>query len=77
MQHGRYRPAPGDIVTYLPRLSHIGIVADDYTGNHLVGTIEGNTNAAGGREGDGVWPKVRALSFCGSFIRVPAIAQAA
>jgi len=32
-------------------------------------------NASGSREGDGVFAKVRALSFCGSFIRIPAVAR--
>lgn len=63
------RPEAGDIVIFLPRLSHIGIV--DRVDGATVITIEGNTNAAGSREGDGVWRKPRALSFCGSFIRIP------
>jgi hypothetical protein len=33
----------------------------------------GNTNVAGEREGDGVWPKVRPLHFCGTFIRLPVV----
>ena len=55
-----------------PRLSHIGIVAG-FAGNGMVHTIEGNTNAAGSREGDGCYDKLRSLSFCGSFIRIPTV----
>jgi hypothetical protein len=77
---GKYRPLAGDIVVFLPKLSHVGLVAEDYVGNPKSGqvaTIEGNTNSAGSAEGDGVFAKIRALSFCGSFIRVPAIGAAA
>ncbi len=77
VQLDRYKPEAGDIVVFLPKLSHIGIVAEGYRGNGMVGTIEGNTNEAGGREGDGVFRKVRALSFCGTFIRLPAVPIAA
>lgn len=70
-----YKPEAGDVVVFLPKLSHVGIVAEDYNGSGQVYTIEGNTNAAGSREGDGCWGKLRALSFCGSFIRVPAAAS--
>ena len=67
------KPEAGDIVIFLPKLSHIGIVSEDYDGSGLVKTIEGNTNAAGSREGDGVFEKSRPLDFCGSFIRLPVI----
>lgn len=70
-------PQAGDLVEYLTgpaKLSHIGIVSDDYDHSGYIDTIEGNTNAAGSREGDGVLPKRRAISFAGSFIRLPAIA---
>lgn len=76
VEAAKFTPMAGDIVVFLPRLSHIGIVAQDYHGVGPVATIEGNTNAAGSREGDGVWAKSRALSFCGSFIRVPALGKA-
>ncbi|HZJ15272.1 MAG TPA: hypothetical protein VFD27_09495 [Chthoniobacteraceae bacterium] len=69
----RFFPMVGDIVVFLPHLSHVGIVLDDYQGDANVSNVEGNTNAAGSREGDGVFAKTRALSFCGSFIRIPAI----
>ena len=68
-------PMAGDVVEYLTgpgKLSHIGIVAKNYDHSGFIDTIEGNTNAAGSREGDGVFAKTRALSFAGSFIRVPA-----
>ena len=73
-------PAAGDIVEYLTgpgKLSHIGIVAKDYDHSGYLDTIEGNTNAAGSREGDGVFAKRRALTFAGSFIRVPSLATRA
>lgn len=72
-----FTPAAGDIVVFLPKLSHVGIVSADYNGSGVVNTVEGNTNEAGAREGDGVWGKARALDFCGTFIRVPALAVVA
>ena len=66
-----HRPERGDIVVYLPRLSHIGIVAGFSGGT--VRAIEGNTNEDGAREGDGCYVKRRKLSFCGSFIRIPTV----
>jgi hypothetical protein len=68
----RYHPETGDIVSFLPHLSHIGIVRRDYAGRGTVALIEGNTNDAGSREGDGVYAKERALDFSGHFIRLPA-----
>jgi hypothetical protein len=67
-----YTPERGDIVVFLPRLSHIGLVSG-IAGRGIVATIEGNTNAAGSREGDGCYEKFRSLSFCGSFIRIPTL----
>jgi hypothetical protein len=69
-----YMPERGDIVIFLPRLSHIGIVAG-FAGlnGRSVCTIEGNTNEDGSREGDGCYVKRRSLSFCGSFIRIPTV----
>lgn len=64
-----FQPERGDIVVFLPRLSHIGIVAGFPGGT--VHSIEGNTNLEGSREGDGCYVKRRKLSFCGSFIRIP------
>lgn len=65
--NGRRLPQPGDIAVFLPRLSHIGIV-ESVSGKTL-NTIEGNTNDAGSREGDGVYRKQRAISLPGYFIR--------
>jgi hypothetical protein len=58
----------GDIVIFT--FSHIGIAtsAPDKKGN--VETIEGNTNGAGSREGDGVYRKTRHVSKIRSRIRV-------
>lgn len=75
--HGDIKPQAGDIVVFLPHISHVGIVAQDYDGRGVVATIEGNTNAGGSREGDGVFQKLRSIAFCGTFIRVPTVAHAA
>jgi hypothetical protein len=64
---GRRLPQAGDIAVFLPRLSHIGFV-ENVSGRTL-GTIEGNTDDGGGREGDGVHRRQRALSFPGWFVR--------
>ncbi len=48
----------GDVITFLPSFSHIGIVDECCAGGLI--TIEGNTNDAGSREGDGVYRKQRA-----------------
>ena len=69
----RFAPMAGDIVVFKPTFSHVGIVAADYTGDGMIHTIEGNTNEAGSREGDGVWEKSRAIKPAWSFIRVPAV----
>lgn len=60
-------PAAGDIVIYT--FSHMGVV-EDFDG-HVVTAIEGNTNAAGSREGIEVMRRKRMLSACKSFIRLP------
>lgn len=65
-------PSKGDIVIYLPRVSHVGIV-ESFDGRQVT-TIEGNTNDTGGRDGVAVLRKERALAFCGCFIRLPAAA---
>ena len=59
---------PGDIVTF--DFSHIGIVEAE-SGPHRVITIEGNTNADGSREGDGVYRKNRKRSLIRKVIRLP------
>lgn len=59
----------GDIVVYT--FSHIGIVVQDQVaGETVLHTVEGNTNEAGSREGDGVWKKTRAVNKVRSLIRV-------
>lgn len=53
-------PQPGDVFgIYFPqkgRIAHVGFI--DQWGNQ-VRTVEGNTNEAGSREGDGVYKKIR------------------
>lgn len=58
----------GDIMVF--DMSHIGIVVDDYPSRGTVATIEANTGPSGGRDGDGVWEKVRARSLARAFIRL-------
>ena len=60
-------PRAGDVVVFT--FSHIGIVTD-FDGT-WVKTIEGNTNAAGNREGKFVMRHQRVLGICRSFIRLP------
>jgi hypothetical protein len=57
----------GDIVIFT--FSHIGIATGPPDKNGLVPTIEGNTDAAGSREGGGVFAKKRKLSQIRSIIR--------
>lgn len=58
-------PCPGDAVTFyypsMRREAHIGLVASWPPGDYFY-TIEGNTNAAGGREGNSVRLKMRRKS---------------
>jgi hypothetical protein len=56
----------GDIVVF--RFSHIGIVYDDAPGK--IFTIEANTGASGGRDGDGIWQKTREFHEVKRFIRL-------
>jgi hypothetical protein len=49
--------------------NHIGLVVGT-DGSGRVRTIEGNTNMQGGREGNGVYERVRSLSVCAGFIRL-------
>lgn len=58
----------GDILVYT--FSHIGIAVGDEWQNGKVDTVEGNTNAAGAREGDGVYRKTRNKSQIRSIIRL-------
>lgn len=57
----------GDIVVF--KHSHIGIAVSDANLQGSVKTVEGNTNASGGREGDGVYARTRKLSEIRSRIR--------
>lgn len=58
---------PGDIVIFT--FSHIGIAVSAPDRNGMVRTVEGNTDAAGSREGGGVFEKVRSMSKIRSRIR--------
>lgn len=58
----------GDFVVF--DFSHIGLVISDQNPtSRVISTVEGNTNNAGSRDGDGVWKKVRARSLVKSYIR--------
>jgi hypothetical protein len=60
-----YRSAMG-------RISHVGVVLEVHSWG--VVTVEGNTNQAGSREGDGVYKKSRTwadLGAKGGFVRLP------
>lgn len=50
----------GDLVIF--SFSHIGIATGDSDASGKFATIEGNTNPAGSREGNGVWEKTRPIS---------------
>jgi hypothetical protein len=58
----------GDIVT-LKRVSHVGIAVSAPDEAGFVTTVEGNTNEAGSREGDGVYQKRRHYSEIRARIR--------
>lgn len=58
----------GDIVIFT--FSHIGLAISSPNSNGMVTTIEGNTDAAGSREGGGVYIKSRSVSKIRSRIRV-------
>lgn len=62
--------APGDIVVF--RFSHIGIATSYANSNGDFYAVEGNTNGAGGREGDGVYLKTRNISQVKARIRINA-----
>jgi hypothetical protein len=57
----------GDIVIFT--FSHIGIATSAPDAGGWVSTVEGNTDAAGSREGGGVWRKRRHVSKIRSRIR--------
>jgi hypothetical protein len=56
----------GDIMVF--DMSHIGLVFTDF--ESYVQTVEANTGSAGGRDGDGVFEKIRSRSLARSFIRI-------
>lgn len=58
---------PGDILCFT--FSHTGIATSEPDAEGYVSTIEGNTDAAGSREGGGVFRKRRKLSAIRSRIR--------
>ena len=58
---------PGDILCFT--FSHTGIAISEPDAEGYVSTIEGNTDAAGSREGGGVFRKRRKLSAIRSRIR--------
>lgn len=66
------RALAGDFVTF--DFSHIGIVVKDQAraGAGVIHTVEGNTDAAGSREGGGVYAKQRPWKLIRTLIRVPA-----
>jgi hypothetical protein len=57
----------GDIVIFT--FSHIGIAVRDIDKDGIVQTVEGNTNAEGSRDGDGVYRKRRHATKIRSVIR--------
>ena len=65
-------PEPGMFVIY--DFSHIGIVKRNIDETFFE-AIEGNTNAAGSRDGDGVYVKIRRRSLARAFLRIgPSVA---
>jgi hypothetical protein len=58
---------PGDIMVF--DMSHIGIVESATVGSSIY-TIEANTGATGGRDGDGCFRKIRPRSLARGFIRL-------
>ncbi len=59
----------GDIIVF--DFSHVGIVVSNQSSSRVaIKTVEGNTNAAGSREGDGVWKKSRKNSLRRCLVRL-------
>lgn len=66
----------GDIVVFDPKVfSHIGIVTGPMEDGFFP-TVEGNTDASGGREGDGVYERSRRPGLVKAFIRLAWKAEA-
>lgn len=76
---GNLRPERGDIVFFMPRVSHVGVVVSEapYLSNDqlFIDTVEANTDDRGSREGEGVYKKKRSISFCGDFVRIPLLGK--
>lgn len=66
-------PEPGMFVIY--DFSHIGIVKRNIDEKYFE-AVEGNTNGAGSREGDGVYVKLRRRSLARAFLRIKPSAAA-
>jgi len=66
LRTGRYRPAPGDVVVW--DFSHTSIV-NKPAPRGMCSTIDGNTNAAGGREGYEVACKTRRVDTIRALLR--------
>lgn len=66
-------PQPGDLFCLwypkLGRYGHIGIVTEVHATKKTFGTIEGNTDDDGSREGDSVWTKTRPITPNVLFLR--------
>lgn len=71
-------PQPGDLITLYyaskKRVGHVGFV-ENYTSGSKVITVEGNTNEAGSREGDGVYRKYRLKSQIYRYVDVIQLAE--
>ena len=69
MNHRVTTPMPGDIfiMDFGKGLGHTGIV--EYVIGEFIGTIEGNTNDDGSREGYEVARRKRKISACKGFLR--------
>lgn len=68
------QPEPGDVFSlYFPRLKRIAHTGffDKPINSHLYATVEGNTNEAGSREGDGVYRKYRSYRATYAISRWP------
>jgi hypothetical protein len=64
-QNGDFTPGKADLFgiyySHLKRIGHVGFIDEWQAGKGVVITVEGNTNDAGSREGDGVYRKRRLI----------------
>lgn len=60
-------PEPGCLVVF--DFSHCGVV-ERCQNPLMMTTIEGNTDSAGGRDGDGVWRRVRPRHIARAFLKI-------